>query len=191
MNDASSIRDILDFWFLPLDDPAHGARRDVWWQSTPAFDTEIAGRFGPLVEIAVAGGLASWRASPDGALALILLCDQFPRNMFRRTAQAFAGDAEAIATARVAIARLYPSVFGPQHRMFFYLPFQHSEQIADQELACALFDTIGTEEAVKYAVAHRDIVARFGRFPHRNDALGRTCTPEELVYLETAERFGQ
>lgn len=188
---TASIRDILDFWFLPLGDPGYGKTRDMWWKSTPELDAEITQKFGPLLEQAIAGKLDAWREAPDGALALILLCDQFPRNMFRRSARAFSGDAKAIETARLALARGYPTAYLPLMRTFFYMPFQHSEALADQELCCALFATLGNEDYDKYAIAHRDIVARFGRFPHRNDALGRACTEEELEYLKTADRFGQ
>ena len=191
MTSTPTIRDILDFWFLPLDDADHGKPRKIWWESTPQFDAEAGTRFGALVEKAIAGGLDPWRGSPDGALALILLCDQFPRNIHRRNARAFSGDAKARETARFAIARNYPAAYGRDMRMFFFMPFQHSEVLADQELCCALFATLGDAENDKYANDHHDIVARFGRFPHRNEVLGRTCTPEELLYLETANRFGQ
>lgn len=195
MKDAPSIspgiRDILDFWFLPVGHPDHAKPRDIWWRSTPDFDTETASRFGAAIEQAVAGGLDAWKASPEGALALILLCDQFPRNCFRKTARAFCGDAKALETARLALARFYPVAFGSNHRLFFYMPFGHSEALADQLLACALFDTIGGEENLKSAADHRDVVARFGRFPHRNEVLGRMSTPEELDYLRDAKRYGQ
>lgn len=191
MIDASSIRNILDFWFLPLDDPGHGQMRDLWWQGTPELDGEIRMRFGRLLDRAVAGELDAWRETPDGALALIILCDQFPRNMFRRSARAFCGDHKAIETARLAVARFYPAPYTAPVRTFFYMPFQHSERLADQELCCALFAAMGNAEYDKYAIAHRDIIARFGRFPHRNDVLGRVCTPDELEYLKTADRFGQ
>ncbi|MBX9942852.1 MAG: DUF924 domain-containing protein [Reyranella sp.] len=191
MTDRPSIRDILDFWFLPLGDPGHGRRREVWWKATPEFDAAIAARFGAAVEQAIAGGLDAWRESPDGALALIVLCDQFPRNLFRRTARAFAGDGHARATARLALARFYPVGFVPAIRTFFYLPFEHSEALADQELCCALCAALGEPDTLKYAREHRDVVARFGRFPHRNEALGRPSTAEELEYLKDANRFGQ
>lgn len=190
MNDAPSIREVLDFWFLPLGDPGHGKPRDIWWKSTPELDAEIAGRFAGLLDRAIAGEFDGWASSPDGALALILVCDQFSRNMHRRSARAFAGDAKAIATARVAVARFYPLAYPRDLRLFFYMPFQHSEQLADQELACALFAALD-EDSARYAIEHRDIVARFGRFPHRNEVLGRVCTEEELDYLRTADRFGQ
>ena len=188
---TATIRDILDFWFLPPGHPEHGKPRDIWWRSTPDFDAETVARFGGRIEQAVTGDLDSWRASPEGALALILLCDQFPRNCFRRTARAFCGDAKARETARIALARFYPVAFGANHRLFFYMPFGHSEVLADQLLACALFDTIGGEENLKSAAEHRDVVARFGRFPHRNEVLGRASTAEELAYLADAKRYGQ
>jgi uncharacterized protein (DUF924 family) len=191
MIDSPSIREVLDFWFLPLDHPGHGKLRDIWWAGPPEFDAEIREHFSPAFERAIAGGLDHWRQSPDGALALILLCDQFPRNMYRGSARAFAGDAKATETAHVALARFYPAAFNLTMRAFFYMPFQHSEALEDQELACALFAAFNDPEMVKHAVEHRDIIARFGRFPHRNDVLGRTCTDEELEYLKNANRFGQ
>ena len=189
--DTASIRDILDFWFLPLADPEHGKPRKLWWESTPAFDDEARRRFGPLVDKAIAGDLDDWRRSPDGTLALVLLCDQCPRNIHRRSARAFSGDAKARETARFALARNYPLAYPPDMRMFFFMPFQHSEELADQELACALFAALGNENNDKYATEHRDIVARYGRFPHRNEVLGRASTADELDYLKTAKRFGQ
>lgn len=191
MTDASSIRDILDFWFLPLSDPGYGKPRELWWKSTPELDREITARFGTLPGKAAAGALDGWANSPDGALALILLCDQFSRNIHRKTAKAFAADPKARAIARMALARFYPAAFPLDMRLFFYMPFQHSEDLADQELCCALFKVLGNADNDKYAIGHRDIVARFGRFPHRNEVLGRTSTAEELEYLKTAERFGQ
>lgn len=191
MTESPSIREVLDFWFLPLDHPDHGKPRDIWWAGPPEFDAEIRGRFLPAVERAIAGGLDHWRQSPDGALALILLCDQFPRNMHRGSARAFTGDGKAMETAHVALARFYPAAFNLTLRAFFYMPFQHSELLSDQELGCALFAPFNDPEMMKYAVEHRDIIARFGRFPHRNEVLGRTSTDDELEYLKNANRFGQ
>ena len=139
MTDDPSIRDVLDFWFLPLADPEHGKPRKIWWEGPPEFDAEIRERFAGSLERAIAGGLDHWQQSPDGALALILLCDQFSRNMYRRSAHAFAGDPKALETARLALARHYPPAVNRTKRGFFYMPFQHSEQHADQELCCALF----------------------------------------------------
>lgn len=191
MSGTRLIRDILDFWFLPLDDPGHGKSRELWWGSTPELDVEIKVRFSALFDRAVAGELDSWRKSPDGALALVILCDQFSRNMHRRNVRAFAGDAKARETARFAIARRYPAAYPKDMRVFFYMPFQHSEDLADQDFCCALFAAFDDEDLDKYASEHRAIVARFGRFPHRNEVLERPCTAEEIEYLKTAKRFGQ
>ena len=191
MGDTASIRDILDFWFLPLDHPDYGKAREVWWTGSPELDTEIRSRFGALVDKAVVGELDHWRQSPDGALALTLLCDQFTRNIHRRTARAFSGDAKARETVRIALARGYPAAYSNDMRLFFYMPFQHSEDLGDQDFCCTLFATLANPDNDKYAVEHRDIVARFGRFPHRNEVLGRADTPEEAEYLKTAKRFGQ
>jgi uncharacterized protein (DUF924 family) len=189
--DVASIREILDFWFLPLGDAGHGKPQKFWWNSTPALDDEIRTRFGALLDRAVAGELDAWRKSPDGALALILLCDQFSRNMHRRTARAFSADAKALATARHALAHHYPAAYPNDVQIFFFMPFQHSEDLGDQDFCCTLFASLGNEDNDKYAIEHRDVVARFGRFPHRNEALGRESTAEELDYLKTAKRFGQ
>jgi uncharacterized protein (DUF924 family) len=188
---SPSIRDVLDFWFLPLDHPEHGKPREIWWKCPAEFDAEIRDRFGSAFDRAIEGAFDSWRQSPDGALAHIILCDQFPRNMHRKTARAFAGDAKGLESARLALARSYPAAFNLAMRLFFYLPFQHSESLADQDLGCTLFAAFDDAETMKHAVEHRDVVVRFGRFPHRNDALGRVCTPDELDYLKTGNRFGQ
>ena len=189
--DVASIREILDFWFLPLGDPEHGKPQKFWWNSTPELDAEIRTRFSALLDRAVAGELDAWRRSPDGALALILLCDQFSRNMHRRTPQAFAGDAKALETARHAVARHYPAAYPNDVQIFFFMPFQHSEDLGDQDFCCELFASLGNEDNDKHAIDHRDVVAKFGRFPHRNEALDRVSTAEELDYLKTAKRFGQ
>ncbi|HYC64288.1 MAG TPA: DUF924 family protein [Reyranellaceae bacterium] len=191
MTDTNAIRDILDFWFLPKDHPDHAKPREIWWKSTPAFDEEIRRRFGKLIERGAAGELASWLETPEGALALIILCDQFTRNIFRKTPKAYSGDATALAAARIAVARGYPQALPRIQRTFLYTPFHHSEALADQEMSCALFDTIADPEQKNYARGHRDVVARFGRFPHRNEVLGRTSTAEEIEFLKTAERYGQ
>ncbi len=190
-NDAAAIRDILDFWFLPLSHPDHGKPRELWWDSTPELDSEVKARFGALIERAIAGELDHWRKSPDGALALTLLCDQFTRNIFRKTAGAYAGDAKARETARFAIAHGHPIAYPDDMRLFFYMPFQHSEDLGDQDFCCTLFAALGNEDNDKYANEHREVIARFGRFPHRNEVLGRPSTADELDYLKTAKRFGQ
>jgi len=160
-------------------------------EGSEEFDAEIRDRFGAAFDRAVDGAFDTWRQSPDGALAHIILCDQFPRNMHRKTARAFAGDGKALETARLALARFYPAAFNRTMRIFFYMPFQHSEHLGDQELCCALFEALGNADNDKYATDHRDIVAKYGRFPHRNEVLGRTSTADEIEYLKTANRFGQ
>jgi uncharacterized protein (DUF924 family) len=191
MTDFPSLRDILDFWFMPLGHPEHGEERKIWFKSTPEFDSEIRARFGSALERAIAGELDHWRHAPDGALALIVLCDQFPRNMHRRTARAFSGDPKALETARIALTHGHPATFARNLRKFLFMPFHHSERLADQQLACRLFAAFEDEDSMKHALEHHDVVARFGRFPHRNDALGRSCTADELEYLTDAPRYGQ
>jgi uncharacterized protein (DUF924 family) len=190
-SDTESIRDILDFWFLPAGDPEHGKPRDIWWRSTPEFDQEIRERFGALIQRAVAGELKHWAETAEGALALIILCDQFTRNIYRKSVDAYCGDATALATARTAVAHGFHLTVPRDMRTFYFTPFHHSEHLADQELSCALFETVADANNRNYARSHRDIVARFGRFPHRNEVLGRESTAEELEYLEDAERYGQ
>lgn len=190
-DDTASIRDILDFWLLPLSDPGYGKKRELWWKSTPELDAEITNRFGALVDKALAGDLDHWRKSPDGALALTLLCDQFTRNVYRKTRQAFSGDVKAREVVRYALAHGYPTAYPNDVRLFFYMPLQHSEDLGDQDLCCSLFATLGNPDNDKHAIEHRDIIAKFGRFPHRNEVLGRDSTAAELEYLKTANRFGQ
>jgi uncharacterized protein (DUF924 family) len=190
--DTQAIWDILDFWILPKDHPDHGKPRKIWWESTPAFDDEIRSHFSGLIRRAVAGELKHWAETAEGALALIILCDQFTRNIYRKSADAYCGDATALVTARAAVACGFHLSVPLDARTFYFTPFHHSENLADQEMSCALFETIADPDDNKsYGRKHRDIVARFGRFPHRNEVLGRESTPEELDYLKTAERFGQ
>src|SRR5258708_30888973 len=168
MTDGPSIRDVLDFWFLPLADPAHGKPREIWWKSPAEFDAEIRDRFAGAFDRALGGAFDFWRQSPDGALAHIILCDQLPRNMHRKTARAFAGDGKALETAQLARARFYLAAFNLTMRLFFYIPFQHSETLSDHDLGCALFAAFEDEKTIKDPVQQRDIIHRFCRFPHRN-----------------------
>lgn len=188
MPDDSRPTDILDFWFLPADDPRHGKPRSEWFLKDTAFDAAIRTRFLPAVDAALAGGLADWEASPRSALALLILLDQFPRNLFRGTARAFAGDAGARSLADAVIARGWAQPMRSVEQVFVYLPFEHSEALADQERAVALFGALAernpdTSGYLDYARKHREVIARFGRFPHRNAALGRASTTEEVAYL--------
>jgi uncharacterized protein (DUF924 family) len=178
---------ILAFWF------AEGREtfRRAWFARDDAFDSAIRDRFGHLVLPAREGALDSWASAAEGALALLLLLDQFPRNLFRGTAEAFASDAKARAVAREAIfTHRHHHALTPVEQVFLFLPFEHSESLADQELSVALFEGLrqdprlgGPDGAVDYAWRHLEVIRRFGRFPHRNAALGRASTAEELAYL--------
>jgi len=180
--------DVLSFWFGRPGSPEYGQPRSEWFRKDEAFDAGIRARFLPAVEVALAGGLSVWAAEPQGLLALLILLDQFPRNLFRGTARAFAGDAQARHLAEVAIDRGWDSNLTAGEKLFVYLPFEHSEALADQERSVALFSALaaghpGCEGFLDYAHRHHEVIARFGRFPHRNAALGRPSTPEETSYL--------
>jgi uncharacterized protein (DUF924 family) len=180
--------DILAFWFGRPGEPGYGQPRAEWFRKDAGFDAEIRRRFLPSVEAALAGQLAHWAATPDGLLALLLLLDQFPRNLFRGAVQAFAGDAPARQLAAAAIDRGWDAPLAAVEKLFVYLPFEHSEALADQERSVALFSALadghpGCEGFLDYAHRHHEVIARFGRFPHRNAALGRPSTPEETSYL--------
>jgi uncharacterized protein (DUF924 family) len=154
-----------------------------WYKADPMFDRLVRLRLGAAYEAAARGELGDWAASPVGALALLILLDQAPRNIFRGTPRAFATDAAALAVADTAIQRKFDRTFGQPLRQFFYLPFMHSEQLADQERCVALMAAHGGPENLRYAEIHRDVIARFGRFPHRNPILGRTPRPDEEKFL--------
>ncbi|MDA8108013.1 MAG: DUF924 domain-containing protein [Betaproteobacteria bacterium] len=178
-------RALLRFWFGEGSD--YGGRRSEWFSKSAEFDAEIRARFLELHEQAASGVLANWRLASGDCLALIVLLDQFPRNLFRGEARAFACDGLAREAARHALAQSYDREALPVERMFYYLPFEHSEALEDQRLACALMCPLAqfpeTDDACRYAERHREIVERFGRFPHRNAALGRLGTPEERAFL--------
>ena len=183
--------EILDFWFLPASDPGHGQPRDVWFRKDDAFDAAIAQRFGSLIAQAVAGGLREWDAEgPRGVLARILVLDQFTRNSERGRSAAFAGDALALAAAQELVASGAHLQLAPLERWFAYMPFEHAEDARMQEQSVALFTALAEENpgpafngALDYAHRHRGVIARFGRFPHRNPILGRASSAEELEYL--------
>jgi uncharacterized protein (DUF924 family) len=186
MNDQTTAADVLLFWFGPTE--SRGSRDKRWFDKNDAFDRECKDRFVGLHEKAAAGVLARWKESPAECLALILLLDQFPRNMFRGTPRAFATDPLALDAARHAVAKRFDHALLPVERMFVYLPFEHSESLEDQTMACELTKPLTaypeTADAYRYAVLHRDIIQRFGRFPHRNAILGRASTPEEVEFLK-------
>jgi uncharacterized protein (DUF924 family) len=175
---------VLEFWFGPLGTAAYGRDRKAWWQKDPAFDAEVRRRFLADYERAADGEFDFMADSPKDCTALIILLDQFPRNMFRGTAKAFATDWKALALAKRALEKGFDRRLLPAERSFVLMPFQHSENIADQERSVALFRELNYGEQLDFAIRHRDIVARFGRFPHRNHILGRDSTPEEILFLK-------
>ncbi|MDJ0805524.1 MAG: DUF924 family protein [Gammaproteobacteria bacterium] len=173
---------VLDFWFSE-----RMSRR--WFSSTPALDREIRAKFAGLWRSAVEGGLDEWCATPEGALALIIVLDQFPLNMFRGTPEAFSSEAKAIQCTKQALAKGFEK-FLEKHRLaFLYMPLMHSENILDQDLSVSLFEQAGLVENLIFAKHHREIIRRFGRFPHRNGILGRSSSQEELAYLDSADAF--
>ena len=185
----SDASDVLDFWFGAPGEAGHGAARELWFRKSEATDTEIAKRFAPLIEQALRGELAAWSAEPHGALAQIVLLDQFTRNTFRDTPRAFAGDSRALAAASAMVGTRQDEALLPVQRSFVYLPFEHSESLTMQEESLRLFTRLVAAapelaSTLDYAQRHHAIVARFGRFPHRNAQLGRQSTVEELAFLE-------
>jgi uncharacterized protein (DUF924 family) len=184
--------DVLAFWFGP---PGTSEVRAEWFKKDPAFDQSIRERFGPLVETALAGGLLDWSRRPDSALARILLLDQFTRNAFRDTPRAFEGDTLALAEARAMVASGQVRQLPPLRLAFVYLPFEHAEDLPMQDESVRLFEDLvaldpARADMLDYARRHREVIARFGRFPHRNEILGRESTPEELAFLaQPGSRF--
>ena len=164
--------EVLKFWFE--------RDRKAWFEKNSAFDEEIRQRFLPVYELGAAAKLGPWKEAPGSCLALVVLLDQFPRNMFRGSARAFAADALARDAARTILDRGWDLAMTPEERMFAYLPFEHSEDMQDQDLAMKLFEG---NENFEWARKHWEIIRRFGRFPHRNAALGRSSTPEEIEFL--------
>ncbi|MDH4392948.1 MAG: DUF924 domain-containing protein [Aquabacterium sp.] len=184
---------VLDFWFGPPDDPGHAQPRAMWFKKDAAFDAQVAQRFGPLIEHALVGGIDGWLTQPVDALpalARVLVLDQFTRNVFRSSAHAFAGDAMALQTALALVASGVDRTLTPVQRQFAYLPFEHAEDLSHQRTSVQLFQQLAADDPasaglVPWAQKHLDIVARFGRFPHRNAALGRPGTDDEAAFLLT------
>ena len=168
--------DILGFW--------RSAGPSKWFARVRAFDEAIRLKFEPVHHAAARGEYDSWTETADGALALLILLDQFPRNLYRGSAHAFATDGKARAVARAAIEAGFHLAVEPELRQFYLLPFEHSEDLADQDFALAVASDLDDAHALKWAGLHRDIIARFGRFPHRNAALGREMTAPEQAYLD-------
>ncbi|MGB0749522.1 MAG: DUF924 family protein [Magnetospiraceae bacterium] len=175
--------EILDFWFGPEDSPEYGKDREAWFKKDADFDAEIQRRFGDAVADAINGTLEDMANSPKGALALIILLDQFTRNIYRGDPRSFAGDDRALRIAKEAVAAGWDRDLPPTLRSFVYLPYEHSEALEDQDTSIYLFKNFGAEGKLEWAVKHRDIIVRFGRFPHRNAVLGRKTTPEEAEFL--------
>ena len=178
--------EILEFWFGRPGTAAYGSTRKEWFRKDPAFDAAIRERFGGAIGAALAGGFADWIA-PRGKLARIVLLDQFTRNSFRGTPQAFAGDAPALALANETVARGDDVALIPVERWFVYLPYVHAESPAAQERAVSLYrslrDETGLDEPLVWAERHAEVIRLFGRFPHRNAILRRESTPEEIAFL--------
>jgi uncharacterized protein (DUF924 family) len=194
----TAIQDIHEYWFGPLDAAgmARPEQHQLWFSASDATDADLRRRFGALVERALDGALHAWADDDAGLVALVLLLDQFTRNIFRGTPRAFAGDPQALALARQTVAagrhRRLPAI----HRVFLYLPLEHCEDLATQDECLRLFAELARDsggESVagfqRYALAHREVIAQFGRFPHRNAMLGRDSTPEELAHLASHGGF--
>ncbi len=175
-------QEILDFWFSD-------EVRKLWFKSNPEFDALLRERFEALWTRASSGELDDWLQSAAGCLALVLVLDQFPLNMFRGQAQSFVSEAQSREVARLAIDKGFDQDIEPGSRAFLYMPFMHSEMLADQQLALQLFAQPGLEDNLRFARHHHDIVEKFGRFPHRNEALGRESSESEIEYLNSKEAF--
>ncbi|MEM1111451.1 MAG: DUF924 family protein [Pseudomonadota bacterium] len=189
---------VHDFWFGPLDTSGMAAPQQhaLWFTKSEKTDLHCAENFGGLVRRALAGELAHWRESPRGRVALVLLLDQFTRNIYRGSAEAFAGDPQARALSLQTLAagqhRSWPAI----HQVFLFMPLEHSEDLALQEQCVALFEQLAADTGIaqivdfgRYAQAHRAVIEQFGRFPHRNAALGRLNTAAEAAYLATNSGF--
>ena len=171
----SSAIDVLDFWW--------DAGPSKWFAKNDKFDLQCTTRFEHLIEAGRKGELDHWAETPAGMLALIIVLDQFSRNVFRGSAEAFQSDAKALELAKQAIAKGFDKAFPKDARSFFYLPFEHAEDMAAQETSVDLFRVLGNQEAYLYALIHLDVIRRFGRFPHRNKVLGRASTLAEEDFL--------
>jgi len=168
-------RVVIDFWF----DKKH---EQLWFAKDEKFDNKIRDRFIDTYQKAVRGELKDWEENKEGVLALVIILDQFSRNMFRDSPQAFATDDKALKLSKYAIAKGWDNELSDEHKQFLYMPFMHSENLDDQELGVKLFG--GSEESKRYAVMHRDIIKRFGRFPHRNKILNSKSTQDEIEFLK-------
>jgi len=180
---------LLDAWFGPPDDPGRERQREIWFKSTAEFDAALRDAFLADYEAAAAGALRSWEAQPEGALGVVLLLDQIPRNIFRGTPRAYATDAAARAAADRALERGFDRLVPQVWRLFFYMPLHHSEDLEDQRRSVALFGTLPRNpdrraSLRRYGRPYVEVIERFGRFPHRNAILGRESTPDEIAFIE-------
>ena len=189
---ASTVPDrakaLLDTWFGPPANPGCEQHRAIWFKSTEEFDAALREVFLADYRAAVAGALDSWEATPEGALALVVLLDQIPRNIFRGEPRAYSTDAAARAAADRALAKGFDWLIPPVRRLFFYMPFHHSENLDDQRRSRALFDALPRNpdrrgSLRRYGLPYLEVIERFGRFPHRNAILDRESTPEEVAFL--------
>jgi len=173
---------VLDFWFSDSVKP-------LWFRSTPAFDEELCERFLTTWQAAASGELRRWAESPEGALALVIVLDQFPLNMFRGKAESFSTEARSREVAREAVEKGWDKELDTSRLAFLYMPFMHSENLDDQDRSVALFEAAGLTDNLRFAMHHRELIRRFGRFPHRNAILGRASSEDELTYLASKEAF--
>jgi uncharacterized protein (DUF924 family) len=170
---------VLKFWFEEID-------KSFWFKKDKNFDEQVRSRFAEVYEKVIAGETAHWRLSPEGQLAEIIVLDQFARNMFRDSPKAFAGDILALELAQDAVERGDDMALPIEQRAFLYMPFMHSEDKEVHAEAVKLFSQPGLEENLKFEILHKNIIDRFGRYPHRNEILGRESTPEEIEFLKTS-----
>jgi uncharacterized protein (DUF924 family) len=179
---VTTAQTLLDFWFSPR-------VTKLWFNSTPAFDDELRERFADIYQAARRGELDEWEANAHGALGLVILFDQIPLNIFRKQPQSFATEAQAREVAARAIARGFDAELDDPQKAFLYMPYMHSEKLADQDISVELFSRAGLRNNLRFAQHHREIVRRFGRFPHRNAILGRESSDEELAWLASKDAF--
>lgn len=176
------IQDILDFWYSePM--------RQHWFKSNPEIDQQIRQRYEMVWKQAVCRELDSWQQQAKGCLALVIIFDQFPLNMFRKQAQSFSTEQRAVSVTKYALEQCFDKELPKEQVSFLYMPLMHSESMADQDLCVRLFEEADLEENLRFARHHREIVRQFGRFPHRNAILGRSSTPEEVAYLKSSRAF--
>jgi len=182
MEKVTSLEQVIGFWFAET-------VRPLWFRSTPAFDQSISEEFMDSYQAAMAGRLMDWQATAQGALALVIILDQFPLNIFRGQAESFASEAMARTVTRLAIDRQFDQQLTDEQKAFLYMPLMHSEDLLDQEQSVILYETAGLKDNLRFAKHHQEIIQKFGRFPHRNTILGRKSSEVELQYLQSKEAF--